>query len=160
MRDEGKTETIAFDMRSYDDLSWGQGAGCNGVIHVLLEPVDVRMRRHLYTLKSYLEAGKPVMMVKKFTDNFTVSDYLFFVDGKRPFGEWQGKVPNEVKDFRRKSGITFVPELDASFYIHCFQPKPRLIVFGAEGPEEIAVSIVAQLIQLYRKQDIAKAVSV
>ncbi|WP_078409825.1 XdhC family protein [Priestia abyssalis] len=151
MRAEAGPQMSIFDMRSYDDLSWGQGAGCNGVIHVLLEPVDVRLRQHLSVLKFYLQAGKTVMMVRKLTDGFAVSGYLFFVEGQLPFGEWQGTIPNEVKTLqtkwknsRHKSGLAFIPELDESFYLHCFRPKPRLIVFGAGMDVVPLVKLAAQ----------------
>jgi xanthine dehydrogenase accessory factor len=33
--------TIAYDLRHENDLSWGQGTGCNGIMHVLLEPIMI-----------------------------------------------------------------------------------------------------------------------
>ena len=35
----GQPLIVRFDMSAEDDLSWGQGIGCNGVLTVLLEPV-------------------------------------------------------------------------------------------------------------------------
>lgn len=136
--DKEMSQTMVFDMRSDDDLSWGQGAGCNGALHVLLEPVDAKLRNHLNELRSCLHAGKPVVIVKKLTDDFSVSDYLFIANNQLVFGEWQGAIPNQVINsirqpghFLPKSGAVFSKELSSYVYIHCFYPKPRLIVFGA-----------------------------
>jgi hypothetical protein len=71
----------------------------------LLEPVDVRMHRHLYTHKSYHKAGKPVMMVKKLKDGLTVSDYLFFTDDGESCGEWYRMKQRALERHRLCSGV-------------------------------------------------------
>lgn len=37
--DQLTSTLIPYDMRSEDDLSWGMGAGCNGIIHVHAERI-------------------------------------------------------------------------------------------------------------------------
>ncbi|WP_018395535.1 XdhC family protein [Bacillus sp. 37MA] len=134
---DGLSQTIVFDMRAEDDLSWGQGAGCNGVLRVLLEPVGHRLRSHLHTLETYLEAGKSVVIMKKLTHDYSVTDYIFLTEDHQLFGEWQGSIPARIKcllDSRPpivKSGIIYMEELSAPVYLHHYQPKSRLIIFGA-----------------------------
>lgn len=134
LRRKGISETIVFDMRAENDLSWGQGAGCNGAVHVLLEPVDKQLQQHLKTVKSHLDCGTEVTILKKLNDAGAVSDYLFLADGHK-FGEWSGYVPEEVNRYineeNKKSGMFFVSELSAHIYIHTIWPKSRMIVFGA-----------------------------
>ncbi|MEH7156833.1 XdhC family protein [Neobacillus drentensis] len=137
-RNEGTARTVRYDMREEDDLSWGHGAGCNGVIHVLLEPVDVFLRDQLRKLKFHLDNGNRVTMIKKLTNEFAVSDYLFLSDDLHHFGKWHGPVSRELKSLINnlhqafpKSGMRFLTELSATVYLHSFEPKPRLIVFGA-----------------------------
>src|SRR5699024_542656 len=36
----GKTKLISYDMSAEDDLGWGRGAGCNGIVYVLLRDLD------------------------------------------------------------------------------------------------------------------------
>ncbi|MED4225224.1 XdhC family protein [Neobacillus cucumis] len=143
------TKTVVYDLRAEDDLSWG--AGCNGVISVLLEPIDACLREHLSKLKFHLENGKRVTMIKKLTKDYSVSDYLFITDDQQLFGKWHGRVSsqmkrllNELHQSTPKSGITFFSELSADFYIHCFEPKPRLIVFGA-GRDAVPLVKMASL---------------
>ncbi len=51
----GEPVIVRFDMSAEDDLSWGQGIGCNGVLTVLLEPVKGELERHLMTVKTCLD---------------------------------------------------------------------------------------------------------
>ncbi|WP_026564571.1 XdhC family protein [Bacillus sp. UNC41MFS5] len=150
-RDEGKVKTVIYDMQEVDDLSWGQGAGCNGVIHVLLEPVDALLRDHLQKLKFHLDNGHRVTMMKKLTKEYSVSDYLFLSDDQHYFGKWDGRVLDEVKSLLNeihqnfsKSGIKYFAELSSSVYIHSFEPKPRLVVFGAGADAVPLVKIASQ----------------
>lgn len=147
VRRKGVSETIVFDMRAEDDLSWGQGAGCNGAVHVLLESIDEQLQKHLKTIKLYLDCGIEVTILKKLNDAGAVSDYLFFADG-HTFGEWSGHVPEEVKRYtnteHKKSGLFFVSELSAQIYVHTIWPKSRVIVFGAGMDAIPLVKLAAQ----------------
>ncbi|PLS03228.1 XdhC family protein [Neobacillus cucumis] len=145
------TKTIVYDLRDEDDLSWGQGAGCNGVISVLLEPIDACLREHLCKLKFHLDSGRRVTMIKKLSKDYSVSDYLFMTDEQQLFGKWHGRLSLQIKSLLNcihqslpKSGITFSQELSADLYLHCFEPKPRLIVFGAGRDAVPLVSMASQ----------------
>ncbi|WP_409304145.1 XdhC family protein [Peribacillus sp. SCS-155] len=112
------SETIVYDMRAEDDLAWGQGAGCNGRVSVLLEPIDVYLHDHLCKLKNCLESGNRVTQIKKLNKEHSVSDYLFLKGDHDFFGVWHGPIPAMVKDLLRgfhrnfsKNGIVSVPEL-------------------------------------------------
>jgi len=150
-RNEGTAQTVIYDMREEDDLSWGQGAGCKGVIHVLLEPVDSYLREQLSKLKCILDNGKRVTLIKKLTKEFSVADYLFLSDDQHHFGKWHGAVSRELKSLVNelhqtfpKSGIKYLPELSANMYVHSFEPKPRLVIFGA-GEEAVPMVEFASL---------------
>jgi xanthine dehydrogenase accessory factor len=144
------TQTVIYDTSDENDLLWGQGAGCTGVISVLLEPVDACLRAHLCKLKFHLECGRRVTVIKKFTKEQTVSDYLFITEDDF-FGKWHGGIPVEVKSLLSgihqtysKSGMKFIRQLASSIYIHSFEPKPRLIVFGAGRDAVPLVKLAAQ----------------
>ncbi|MBV7508356.1 XdhC/CoxI family protein [Bacillus sp. sid0103] len=150
-RNGGTVQTVIYDLREEGDLSWGQGAGCNGAIHVLLEPVDAFLHDHLGKLKCHLDNGKRVTMIKKMTNEFSVSDYLFVSDDKHHFGKWHGSVSREIKcllnDIHQsfpKSGIKYVTELSSTVYVHSYEPKPRLVVFGA-GADAVPLVKIASL---------------
>jgi len=146
-----KTKTVVYDLRDEDDLSWGQGAGCNSIISVLLEPIDACLREQLSQLKLHLDNGSRVTVIKKLVKDGSVSDYLFITDHQQLFGKWHGRVPLQIKrlvnDLHQKipkSGIIYLPELSADIYVHCFEPRPRLIVCGAGMDAIPLVKLAAQ----------------
>jgi xanthine dehydrogenase accessory factor len=141
MMEKGTTELAVFDMRSEDDLSWGQGAGCNGIVYVLLERVGDERRLHFNTIQSCLAQYEPVVFVQRLNDDLKGLDYVFFTGDGRTFGTWQGEIPHSLLNSlrpvavsRQQSGIRRVPECSGPVYIHQYLPKPRIIIFGA-GPD-------------------------
>ena len=53
----GRAELAVFDMTGTDDEVWGYGQGCNGVISLLIEPLDSpKIPRHLQFLDRCLAA--------------------------------------------------------------------------------------------------------
>jgi xanthine dehydrogenase accessory factor len=133
-----ESQTCVYHMQAEDDLSWGQGAGCNGIITVLLEPIDDQFLEHLTILKSHLKLGKKVTMIKQLDEHLSVSSYIFMTDEGMIFGKWSGEnlslAKKLMKDYHHKppkSGTVYSPELTSHLYIHTFEPRPRLIIFGA-----------------------------
>jgi xanthine dehydrogenase accessory factor len=117
--------TVHYDMSDEDDLSWGQGAGCNGIISILLESIDERLKTDLQKLKRYLSFNIPVLVFKKIGD---LGEYLFLPRHGEPFGWWDGEFPEEY--YEARSGMF----QDQPIFQHLYRPKPRLIIFGA-GPD-------------------------
>jgi xanthine dehydrogenase accessory factor len=115
---------FVFDMQSLEHLSWGEETGCGGVIHVTMEPVNGVFLEHLRTLKECLDQQTKVMMIKKISQDLSVSDYAFVVDKERFFGEWRGGFPQDLMELAVSEG----------YFIHTYYPKPRLTIFGA-GPD-------------------------
>lgn len=130
-----KPVIVQFDMFNEDDLDWGQGAGCNGTIDVLLEPVTKKLQANLMAVKKLLEKNKPVAVLKSL---HSLEEYVFLTEEQEPFGQWSEPIP--VVNFAAKSGI--IP--GTLLYQHTYQPRPRLIVFGA-GPDAMPlVSLAAE----------------
>ncbi|MFZ7943500.1 XdhC family protein [Neobacillus sp. 19] len=127
---------VQYDLSQEDDLGWGQGAGCNGTIDILIEPVTEKVKEDFQLVKTMLNRHKPVICLKKLDE---LGEYVFIEEDGEPFGNWSGPIP--VIAFTSKSGV--MPGNPAVFQ-HTFQPRPRLIVFGA-GPDAIPlVSLAAE----------------
>ncbi len=47
VHEEGKAKVVTYDTRADDDAAWGLGLGCNGLIDVLLEPLDANQSREV-----------------------------------------------------------------------------------------------------------------
>ena len=146
------SQTIVYNLQGEHDAYWGQGSGCNGIIHVLLEPIDEEHHNHLVTLKWQLEQGNRVTLIKRLDLDERVTDYLFISDNQQLFGKWNGgdsslikRQIQQIHQTHPKSGVVNSPELSTNLYIHSFEPKPRLIVFGA-GSDAIPLVKVASMV--------------
>lgn len=127
--------SFVFDMKTSDPLSWGEGPGCDGIVHVTMEPVSDTLVKHLRTLKENLDQRNEVVHIKTFSPDRSVSDYIFLT-GHRRFGEWRGPLPQELLDLTasevsRKSGMKPVSSIQTTIFVHTYYPKPRLMIFGA-----------------------------
>lgn len=123
-------------MRSEDDLSWGMGAGCNGIIHVHAERITQEKRRHYEKVRDCLHSGKAVTSVIKIES----SHYLFLTENGH-FGNWPDA---PLQDIQRTVSTLHLPHFDqtTNMFIQRIEPKPRLILFGA-GPDNVPLANLA-----------------
>jgi xanthine dehydrogenase accessory factor len=141
----GESQSFYYNLKSEDDFDWGQGAGCNGSITVLLEKIDFNYSLHLEKLHEQLVQGQSILLIKKLTSDYRVSDYAFIVDKHVFWGKGEKDFFNsmvEMKNHQTISGVRYVEELSTSCYFHWFHPKPRLMIVGA-GPDAIPLSQIA-----------------
>lgn len=133
---ENTSRSIIYDMKSEDELSWGQSSGCNGIIEVLLEPVNHKFKQHLKRVDDYLKQGISVLHIKKLSKLGTVLGYMFITQNQQCFGEWRGDIPIQLNQLpsELKKGTILLENLSDRYFIQVFSPKPRLIIFGA-GPD-------------------------
>ncbi|MCP3029906.1 XdhC family protein [Halobacillus sp. A1] len=126
----GKTETLIYDMRSYNELSWGEGSGCNGVIHVLVEPVTVELIQTLQRVKICLDERESVTRVKFLNSSSNERD-CFITEGREVFGGVVEDLPLLLPLVKKvnpgKQSLTHSDDV----FVQRYEPKPRLFVFGA-----------------------------
>ncbi|MCZ4247379.1 XdhC family protein [Bacillus amyloliquefaciens] len=142
----GEPLIVHFDMSAEDDLSWGQGVGCNGVLTVLLEPVKGELERHLMTVKKCLDGKKSVTRVKRFTETLEPKEDMYIAEDGSVFGtgdfmEQVQKLKNPLYDTEK--GIKKDEHTSDLFFIHQMIPKPCLYVFGAGEDAKPLVSLAA-----------------
>ncbi len=138
---EGQPCTVEYDLSAEDDLSWGQGAGCNGVITVLLEPVQGELRQNLLSLKHRLDEKKKVARIVRFTKSLKPQEDFFAVEDGTKFGS--GTFLKEgVHPYDLKKGI--IKQASDLFFIHEIAPKPQLYVFGAGKDARPLVSLASR----------------
>lgn len=128
--------SLRYDMSEETDLAWGQGAGCNGIIDIFLEPVTLKLQSDLMSVKNLLASNRSVLMLKNCT---TTGEYVFIPSKGKPFGQWTKKIPDI--DFDVKDGMVE----DSSIFQYVYQPKPRLIVFGAGPDAKPIVSLAVEI---------------
>ncbi|PLV36057.1 XdhC family protein [Bacillus subtilis] len=134
--DQLTSTLIPYDMRSEDDLSWGMGAGCNGIIHVHAERITQGKRRHYEKVRDCLQSGKAVTSVTKIGS----SHYLFLMENGH-FGNWPDA---PLQAIQRTVSTLHLPHFDrpTNMFIQRIEPKPRLILFGA-GPDTVPLANLA-----------------
>lgn len=59
---EGRAEVAEYDSRTFDDLVWGLGTGCNGRVRVLLAPATESLRAVLDRAAEALASGLPARL--------------------------------------------------------------------------------------------------
>ena len=129
----GKSDIFKYDLSAEDDLGWGLGAGCNGIISVIIRNIDNRFRMSLLTLSKFLSEKTPVLFIQSMKD---LNTYVFLSQSGEKFGNWQGEVPIEVKSVLHSSTpyCKFAKQEvidEQSFFVHLIWPKPEFYIIGA-----------------------------
>ncbi|MET3574487.1 XdhC family protein [Bhargavaea ullalensis] len=128
----GRVELHRYDLSSEDDLGWGLGAGCNGVLTLLVRDADKRFREALRRAVGRLDAKEPVLFLQE-TDG---DKYAFFslgggLDGtlKLPGTGQPERLLMESRPFSR-----FSEELETAagpVHARLVWPQPALYLIGA-----------------------------
>ncbi|WP_112182398.1 MULTISPECIES: XdhC family protein [Paraliobacillus] len=140
-----KTEVITYDMRNADEWSWGEGSGCNGVITILIEPVTPNMRYHFLELNSVLQEGSAVTMFKSIPSDANFHDAVIFQgETGHVFGDSSEELKNEFAQYIKQSNQKGNGIKKSGYYVHHFQPKPRLIIYGAGRDAEPLVEFASK----------------
>ncbi|MFD2443911.1 XdhC family protein [Bacillus sp. CGMCC 1.16607] len=130
-------QTISYDLRSTDDLGWGQGIGCNGIMRILLEPITENYKHDLHSLLVSLENGHSVIRVKEFSDDFILKNSTFYFPHQLEYKEMMENI------FPETSRLILLDNVYKS--IHIYKPSPVLVVFGAGEDAKPLVSIALNI---------------
>ncbi len=146
----GEPAVAHYDMTAPEDVVWGLGLGCDGAVHVLIEPLADPLRAGLFAaLTAEVEAGRPVGLATVFLADGAFAGavggrLLLTAQGEREgsdlpeplasalaadlaaaFGE--GRTANQ--------GYRF-PDGEAEVLLETVEPPIRLYVCGA-GPDAL-----------------------
>ncbi len=122
----GGVKICEFDLRAEDDLGWGRGAGCNGIVTVLLRDVDVAFKESLLFLNEQLKQGRPVYFQQALENDLL----YYFCNGTTQ----SGTLPKldsikHMHPFQCSAGRKW--RNDKAFYHQWIWPAPSLYLFGA-----------------------------
>ncbi|MGG1574272.1 XdhC family protein [Fictibacillus sp. NRS-1165] len=126
---DGQPQYAVYNQKSDEDLLWGTGSGCSGVLYVLVERVDENLRGQLLDVKRSLEEGKTVLHRKECLS-----------DGRRliikNFFNKEMKKETIIKNGLIKTNGEHM------VFSYRFESKRRLVIFGA-GEDAKAVAKLA-----------------
>lgn len=148
---EGPVSEVAADVRSSgtprletydltDDDGWGMGLGCNGIITVLVEPVDTSLELAL----EELAANRAVTVITAL-DNGVGNRVILTGDGHRHTPRGRDSVPDEVVDAIEDDAMTLQAEGRAAtltvetdqgthrVFVDGIRPPPNLVVVGSQA---------------------------
>jgi len=147
--------TVTYDTREESNQNLGIGLGCNGVIDVLIEPLDQEDKKNPVTLfNSLITSKEPVALATIFEATTGVGEKLLLTST----GEWSGdfsdvELKNKVQASLKNLFETKKSEAkkyqsqgrDAEVFIELIQPAVSLIIFGggfdARPVSELAKSL-------------------
>lgn len=112
----GQPELVTYDTSSENDLVWGVGLGCHGVVQVLLEPIPSPAPAWVHTLAAQLAARRPTPLAVTWRSQ----------DPKQPLGtQIAPSQPSPAQPPPASSASM------ATVFFETITPAPSLVIFGA-----------------------------
>jgi len=134
--DAGEPRLETFDLMGDDDI-WGLGVGCNGIIDILLEPLD----RYAPALSAYGDGDSiaALTVLESESGSVATGDRAFYrAELTAASGDWPGWLREAVTEqaaslaAARRADVLEVegPDGDVTVFVDGLAPPPRLLVFG------------------------------
>ncbi|WP_210468431.1 XdhC family protein [Sporosarcina sp. 6E9] len=129
----GHSKVFEYDLSAEDDLGWGLGAGCNGIVSVLIRNIDCCFRISLLTITRHLSNKSPVLFIQSMKD---MDSYAFISRSGDRIGSFKSVIPLEINSvLHSTSPFRKVAEqriIDGQpFFVQLIWPTPELYIFGA-----------------------------
>lgn len=132
--------TVTYDTREESNQNLGIGLGCNGVIDVLIEPVDHEATNNAISLfESFIKANNPVALATVFSGTSETGEKLIAqLDGSlsgtladQPLGRLITPDLSKVFDHRRSEAVAYdVTGRSVEVFMELIQPSLSLLIFG------------------------------
>lgn len=150
--DSGIPQTITYDTMDDDNNSLGVGLGCNGIIHILLEPVNEE-HNPIEFLQSYYDSETERALATVFeseNSTFSVGDKFLLEsnvslsesgldqDIYEQLNQALGGQYSEAKEFNIDGKIS-------SLFVEVFQPPVDLLIFGGGFDAQPVANFAHQL---------------
>lgn len=152
---DNKPFTVTYDTREESNQNLGIGLGCNGIIDVLIEPIDANDKRNpVSLLERIIESNAPVAMATVFdSESHTGEKLLITAAGETineiPDRELNSRVVTDllrVFDTRRSETREYLIEnRKTEVFLELIQPTVSLVIFGG-GFDARPVSELAKVL--------------
>ncbi|MBN2983558.1 XdhC family protein [Cohnella algarum] len=124
----GRSEIVAYDLRPEEDAVWGEAVGCGGALRILLEPVGGELRRLLGQIAERNARGEAVCLERIRAD-----------------GGLRYKLAAAAGSEGGNSRVRELERGGALFFSQLFEPRPRLILFGAGRDADPIVRLAGRI---------------
>lgn len=153
-----KSMLVTYDTTDEDDQKFGVGLGCNGIIHVLIEPIDYQDASNsvnlLKTALSDRNVGTLITLFSiKNSKSEQVGTILLYKNGQE-IGKLEQVAPNLLNQISSQANdtsqlsslIKSYPEHDSiQIFFEKIKPATRLLLFGA-GNDTIPLVQLADIL--------------
>ncbi|MCM3571104.1 XdhC/CoxI family protein [Neobacillus mesonae] len=153
------SKTVQYDLKSEDDLSWGQNAGCDGNIEVYIEPMGWqwnKLNKNIYLwpyIEEQLNKGIALVSVKCLSSESKIENVILYSENGSISGpsidqdiqRFISPLVNQFLKEGRKAKYIHVNELEDDFLFELYEPKDHLYVFGAGPDAEPLVRLASQV---------------
>jgi xanthine/CO dehydrogenase XdhC/CoxF family maturation factor len=138
-------------MRGDDDLIWGLGLGCNGLVRLLLQPLDKdRDYQPLSFMCEAVEAFRPAVIATGIDGELRGRSLAMDARGSHELGLAPGVVPGLEEACRPLLGGGHPAGFDAGeagrLFIDVIPLQPHLLIIGA-GPDAVPMTRAAAALQ-------------
>ena len=155
----GEPRTVTYDTMDEENSSFALGLGCNGIIDVLIQPIDPEAGRTvIHNLEKFLEENRTVIVATVFANNginnVSIGDQMIYYPGETVntgFGDNElsvlvsKKFESTAKDLQASSETYTTTNGTAEIFIEVVQPSIDLIIFGGGFDVKPVVFFASQL---------------
>lgn len=153
-----KSMLVTYDTTDEDDQKFGVGLGCNGIIHVLIEPIDFENPENpIELIKNALSDRKTSLLLTLFSVPNSKSEQIgtiYLKKGDQSFGslskvhsDFKQELEKEIADFDAPQNLikSYSEYQQLSVFFEVIKPATRILLFGA-GNDTIPVARMAEIL--------------
>jgi xanthine dehydrogenase accessory factor len=160
---QSKPMLVTYDTTDDDDAKFGVGLGCNGIIHILIEPIfTAKQNNPIQLFKKFLSRREPVVLITLFTMNdkqaaqpgtCLLLDKDKQITGKFPDEAIKAALLSDAMNVLQHGNPvtkTYLYGDRFTCFIELMQPAVSLVIFGA-GNDAIPLVQIASVLgwQIY-----------
>jgi xanthine/CO dehydrogenase XdhC/CoxF family maturation factor len=142
VRSTGRPRLVRYDATRDDDVLWGLGLGCAGIVDVLLEPITNERRGPLGWLGAWRAACARGAIATSLDEEQLGRRWALHADGRLEGAPASDALRAALRDARARGRSRRLVTPEGVVAIEGVHPPLRLVVFGA-GPDAAPVARLA-----------------
>ena len=145
---------VTYDTMDDDDAKFGVGLGCNGIIHILIEPINDGSNNPIDLLKTIIATRGYSVLVTLFSIEdrkapqpgtclcLTNNEMLMSALENLPY---KNNLLNDAKDALESQSSSFLNYHSYTAFVECVKPLISLVILGA-GNDAIPLTKIAAIL--------------
>lgn len=149
---EGKNKLVTYDTTDEDDAKFGVQLGCNGIVHILFEPIDPTALNHpLILLKKVMEERRPAVLSTEFSRDAKEAQpgtRFFYAGGEHIDAHGRGDfwMENARRALAEQASQVAEHKGGRFFIFHQFIPPPVSLIICGAGNDALPLAAIAGLL--------------